>query len=806
MSFQLKLILSSATLIFAASGFSAESSSISGRVIDPQGRGVPQASIALFSIPGSSQRSTQADSSGSYRFVELGAGRYLLEVRARGFSTYRVNDVQLETGQNVSLNVPVSVETVQQQVSVTAASTPQTGDQIAKALSIIDNNAIQQRQDYLLLDAIRFTPGVRVEQEGGPGSFSEILVRGLRPEDTSILVDGMRLRDASGTQADASSLLQDFLLPDVSRIEILRGSGSSLYGTNAIGGVVNVITDQGGGPTHGSIELEAGSLGLFRGSALLAGGTKNDRFQYSAGLMDLNVSNGVGGYNPARIWSLQSRVAYRLAPTVQLIARFFGSTSFSKVNTDPQAIADFPNGIVPAQPLSGPALHQFDAGASLSLIDVGSATYVPSVNDPDSSEDERFETGALTLVGQPSSKFGYTVDYQINNSSRRYGNGPAGPGFQPDDNTRSDYNGRIQTVSARVNYEPGRFSLFTAGYEFENENYNSYSSDNSSTSDTTFVNVTQTSHTAFLQDQARFFDNRLYISAGFRAQFFEAQQPQFVPAAQAPYQALQSAALPAAYTGDGSIAYHFAKSQTKIRAHVGRGYRAPSLYERFGAGYDSFFGYSVYGDPDLRPEQSIAVDAGVDQSLFNNKLRLSATYFYTHLQRVIFFDTSGLINPLTDPFGRSFGYLNTHGGFARGLEFNASWAFRSTLTISGSYTYTDAREETPLVPSIFRSFNTPQNQFTGFLVQRLGKNAFVDFDLNAADNYLGQLYSNFSSGAYLFPGYKRGDVGFSYRIPFADSQGIRLFAKVENIFDRIYYEQGFLTPGVTARAGLQFEF
>src|SRR5205823_5545784 len=116
--------------------------------------------------------------------------------------------------------------------------------------------------------------------------------------------------------------------------------------------------------------------------------------------------------------------------------------------------------------------------------------------------------------------------------------------------------------------------------------------------------------------------------------------------------------------------------------------------------------YSVYGDPSLKPEQSIAADAGIDQSLLNNKLRLSATYFYTHLQRVIGFDFSGLINPATDPFGRFVGYLNTSGGLARGVEFNSDWALNRALTISGSYTYTDARERVPLVPDVYRSFIT----------------------------------------------------------------------------------------------------
>ncbi|MGH9770835.1 MAG: TonB-dependent receptor, partial [Candidatus Acidiferrales bacterium] len=689
--------------------------------------------------------------SGKYTFVDLHTGDYLLEASAPGFSAYRERNVHLQAGKPLSLNLRLALGTVAEQVSVTASSTPQPVEEISKALSIVDNASLQERDAYSLTNAVRLTPGIRVQQLGGPGAFSEIRIRGLRPEDTSVLVDGMRLRDASATQADASSFLEDFLLTDDNRIEILRGSGSSLYGTDAIGGVVNVITDPGGGPTHGSVELEGGGLGLFRGSATVAGGTKNDRVQYSAGLMHLNVIDGVGGDAPARISSVQGRISLRLLQNLQLIARFFGVDSFSKLSTDPQAIADYPTGIVPAVPLTGVGLSEFRAGAPLSAINVGSATYVPSTDDPDYTRAGRFETGALMLLGQPTSHLGYTIQYQIVNSTRGYGNGPGGAGYQPFGNALSDYDGRIQTMNAQANYQASSHNLLTGGYEFESEHFDSSSSAALQPASNSFAGANQTSNTSFIQDQARFFGDHLYISGAFRAQFFSLQQPTFVPAANAPYQGLTVSAPPAAYTGDASLAYTIKRSNTKIRAHSGRGYRAPSLYERFGAGYDSFFGYSVYGDPLLKPEQSIAVDAGVDQSLLKNKLRLSATYFYTRLQRVIAFDFSGLINAATDPFGRSIGYLNTSGGFARGVEFNADWAVHQGLTLSGSYTYTDARERTPLVPDVYRSFITPQHQFTMFAVQRIGPRLLVDFGLTASSSYLAQVYSNFSSGAFNSP-------------------------------------------------------
>ena len=89
---------------------------------------------------------------------------------------------------------------------------------------------------------------MRIQTLGGPGSFTRIMTRGLRPQDTAITIDGLRFRDAATTQGDATPFLQDLVLLGTERIEVLRGTGSSVYGSNAIGGVVNLVTDTGGAP------------------------------------------------------------------------------------------------------------------------------------------------------------------------------------------------------------------------------------------------------------------------------------------------------------------------------------------------------------------------------------------------------------------------------------------------------------------------------------------------------------------------------------------------------------------------------
>ena len=146
-----------------------------------------------------------------------------------------------------------------------------------------------------------------------------------------------------------------------------------------------------------------------------------------------------------------------------------------------------------------------------------------------------------------------------------------------------------------------------------------------------------------------------------------------------------------AFTGDASAAYFLRSSNTKIRTHIGNAYRAPSLYERFGT---YFFGnsFTAYGDPRLAPERAISMDGGIDQYFASDKVKISATYFYTRLQETIAFDGTGaIINPTSDPFGRLFGgYYNTSGGIARGVEVSMEAKLPRGVLLRAAHTYTNS--------------------------------------------------------------------------------------------------------------------
>jgi iron complex outermembrane receptor protein len=790
----------------------AQGATLSGRVTDPQGAGLPGASVTLHERARTQARlSTVTDSAGAYRFERLAPGEYILETEARGFAPAAAQVVRLARDASSTLDVRLEVAGVAAEVVVTAADTPQTVDEVSKAVTSVTGREMEERDEATLTDALTTVPGLRVQQLGGPGSLVSVKTRGLRNQDTSVLIDGLRFRDPAAPEADATSLLSDIQITDTGRVEVLRGSGSSLYGTNAVGGVVNVVTEEGGGPFRGELFAEGGGLGFARGRANFSGSAgEAERLVYSAGVSHLNVSKGVDGDDAARSTNAQGRALLRLTPTATVSARVYASDSFAQLNEEPQVVGNIPaTGIVDARPVSREELRRYEQGTPLGQLNIGGATFLPAANDADFSRAAHFFSGAVTFAQRPTEAFGYSVTYHGLSTHRSLNEGPAVPGdpadffFEPHGSTVNDFDGTVHTLGARTDFRLGRHNLFNVGYEFERETFSTRLVDVTPAGNSS-ADVDERSHAFFVQDQLRFIDGRLQLSAAFRAQTFRLGTPRFTPAAGAPYAGLTFDSPPNAYTGDGSIAYLFRSTNTKLRGHVGNGYRKPSLFERFGTFFSPFFGFGALGDPRLAPERSVAFDAGVDQTLGSNRARLSATYFYTRLQEVVGFanDTPN------DPFGRFGGFVNTGGGLSRGAELSGEFAPARWLDLFASYTFVNSDLRRPSAAGVLRAFATPEHQFTLVANARLGSRVAVNFDLVASTDYLALIFDNqtFTRHAYSFDGIRKGDLTASYTLPLSDSRRLRFFGKVENVFDRDYYENGFRTPGIHGRAGASFSF
>ena len=163
-------------------------------------------------------------------------------------------------------------------VVVTATRTAQTQDQTLSAVTVIDRADIERLQPASLADLLRGTPGMAIANNGGPGKQTSAFLRGTESDHVLVLIDGIKIGSATlGTAA-----LQDIPVEQIERIEIVRGPFSSLYGSEAIGGVIQIFTRRPEGAFVPSFSLGVGSYSHLAGSAGLAGQVGNGWYSLEA--------------------------------------------------------------------------------------------------------------------------------------------------------------------------------------------------------------------------------------------------------------------------------------------------------------------------------------------------------------------------------------------------------------------------------------------------------------------------------------------------------------------------------------------
>ncbi|KAF1014143.1 MAG: Vitamin B12 transporter BtuB [Stenotrophomonas maltophilia] len=156
------------------------------------------------------------------------------------------------------------------QVLVTATRTPiALQDSIAPA-QVIDRADIETSQATSLQELLRGRAGINLTNSGGLGKQSSLFLRGTNSSHTVVLVDGVRINTADFGLA----MLQDLPLTQIERVEIVRGPQSSLYGADAIGGVIQIFTHRNTGTFAPHLQLGGGSNGLREASGGIGGGTE----------------------------------------------------------------------------------------------------------------------------------------------------------------------------------------------------------------------------------------------------------------------------------------------------------------------------------------------------------------------------------------------------------------------------------------------------------------------------------------------------------------------------------------------------
>jgi vitamin B12 transporter len=179
---------------------------------------------------------------------------------------------------------PAETENAPVVVSATRIETPI--NQIGSSVTVIDNEEIELHQQRSLPEALQTVSGLNIVQTGGPGGKTSVFMRGSNSNQTKVLIDGI---DANDPSQDGAFDFGQVLTAELSRVEVLRGPQSSLYGSDALGGVINLVTKKGEGPPRFTGMLEGGTFDTFNQSASASGSIS--RFNYSFNVAHMLVDD-----------------------------------------------------------------------------------------------------------------------------------------------------------------------------------------------------------------------------------------------------------------------------------------------------------------------------------------------------------------------------------------------------------------------------------------------------------------------------------------------------------------------------------
>lgn len=593
-------------------------------------------------------------------------------------------------------------------IIVTANGIAQPRSEVGQAISVIDLKTLETRQTAVITDILRTLPSVTIARNGGVGAQSSVFIRGGDSSQTLVLIDGVRINDPSSPNAafDFGALLTG----NISRVEVLRGPNSVIWGSQAIGGVVNIQTRE---PTESfavSARAEYGyqdttnvQANVSGTSGILSGSIGGGLYRTS-GISALMGGSERDGYRNA---TANGKLKIALGDNISLDFRGYynrGEVQFdSTFPLSPNALPESDNeqflGYVGlnARLLDGRLTNRL----SYSRTDIsrkGSDPVRPinfNVNDIKAVLD-RFEYhGAFDVVDAAKLVFG--LEYERSFASTFF---PAsGPGTVPD-RARTD----VVSGFGQLILKPVRGLTLTGGIRYDD--YSDYGGQ------TTF---------------------------------------------------------------GANLAYTPNNGKTLIRGTYAEGFRAPTLTEAL----------LPFGNVALKPETAKSYDIGIEQSLLDGKILVSATYFRRNSRNLITFSFA------------TFQSENIAKARGEGAEFGLVLRPTPSLNVAANFSFVEATS---------RSADTFGNR----LARRPQENVSLSADwqtpfglsIGTTVTLTGDAFDNLANTRRL-DGYALVALRAAYEV----NEQIELFSRVENLGDENYETAaGFNSLGRTAYIGARVKF
>lgn len=607
-------------------------------------------------------------------------------------------------------------------ISATKTATPAL--QVASSISVIDSSEIANRNAFNVADLLKDQYGVYVAQQGSPGALESIFLRGGNSNHTLVLIDGIEMNmpnDPSNT-FDFSDLTAD----NIERIEILRGPQSILYGSDALAGVINVVTKRGYGKPKALLSLEGGSYGTVKGLGGINGSI--DLLNYSltfskyktTGFSAASIKYGNTEKDGTNNNNFSSRIGVNFS-------RNFNINVFYRYNN---ANTDYDQ-------------HGGEYGDD--------PTYKYKLDE----SAFRTEGNLSFLNGLLTQKLGFSYFRNV----RKYNFDST---LYNPYSSRSFYDGRKTKFDLQNNLNISDNLKFILGLETEQEKaYTEYYSYTSSYLYENILPLTSLRTSAvYLESQTKFL-NSLFGTIGIRVDHHQKFGDKI--------------------TYRIAPAYIIWQTGTKLKATLGTGFKTPSL---------TFLFDPVYGNPNLRPEQSIGWDAGVEQFI-NNYLSCGITYFS---------------NSYKDLFGYDENYreININKALTNGVEVFMEINPVKDLKLKANYTYTNAVDKSDNFPDKDQPLlRRPKNKIDLNIDYNFSDEINTNIDLIYVGKRDDKIFTGFSSERTELSTYTVINLSVSYKI----FDYISLNGRIENLLDK-YYEEvyGYATPGFSAYAGIKFIF
>ncbi|MEQ9152166.1 MAG: TonB-dependent receptor [Parvibaculum sp.] len=614
--------------------------------------------------------------------------------------------------------------------------------EVASSYTIVTAEEIEKFQYQDITDALRSVPGVHVVPSGARGSVTSVFTRGANSNQTLVLVNGMPINDPSSPGGSAN--LAGIPLDSVERIEVVRGPQSALYGSQAIGGVINLITKTGAGDPSVMARIEGGTLGTLNTYASTGGSFGASDYFLSLTREDTDGND----ITPSRLHDARGGED---DGTETLSASGRIGTEFN-------------------EHLSGSIFAQYTDAEADTDSDGSTAGFISIYQNVDSI----FESRRLFLSGDLEGRFmdgrwrpRFSLGYTLQDSDSSDDPDPGGSVYLD----RASNEGRTIKAAFDNAFDLSGEHLLTFGGsytrdEFESSGYRDLGgfviSLNSDAKTDAFA--------VYAADQMTF-GERFFATVSARHDMPEDMDDRF--------------------TFTLAPGYYHPETDTRLTLSYGTGFKTPSLYQRYGFDVNTFGGFpsGVYnGNPNLEPEKSKGWEIGIEQGLLDGKAMAGATWFDTEIE-----DAISIVFVGVNSTAVNIDKLDTK-GLEAFFEINPVDAFTARL----DYTLTILKSD-QFASSMVRR---PRHQIGLTASWEVIPGTVLSTNAEWVDIYRDVPRDSF--GFYVDPApYTLVNVAASHRL----TENVKLTARVNNLLDTTYEPaNGFEAPGIEALAGVQVTF